>query len=287
MFLTVCERLQFPAESVPVLTSALAALKELPALEEACAHFTEDGRDPTALLASLAEATGIPQATVAMVCLVQAVPRLQKLYERKGIPQEILWDTLIDLTCKLREHHDLEGVWGTDAITWYRRVFTGKIIKLGRMEFEPITYKWETPYGDAVKDIPVMNLHVPSCGSLTPESVLDSLKRAYRYFGRDAEPMTFVAASWMMYPPMCEAVFGKNSNLYFFYRMFDIVEQYPDPANKNFWRIFNLHYTPEALETAPADTTLRRNLLAWMRAGNDMGIGRGAFRFDGENILHM
>lgn len=288
MFLTVCERLQFPAEAVQALTGAREALQDLPALDAACAHFTaEDGQDPSDLLASMAEATGIPQATVTMVCLVQAVPRLQALYEKKGISQEILWDTLIDLTCKLREHHDLNGDWGTDAVSWYRRLFAAKIIKLGRMEFEPIGYKWETPYCGVGKGSPVMNMHVPSCGSLPPEAVLDSLKQAYRYFGHDGEPMTFVGSSWLLYPPLCEAVFGENSNLYKFYRCFDILEQYPDPDNKNFWRIFNLRYTPDALEKAPADTTLRRNLLAWMKAGNDMGVGRGAFRFDGENILHM
>ena len=287
MFLTVCERLQFPDEAVQTLQSALEVLKAFPALEEACACFTDGSQDPTPLLASMAAATGIHQGTVAMVCLVNAVPRLQKVYERLGISQEIMWDTLIDLKCKLIEHRNVEGHWGTDAIAWYRRVFTGKIIKLGRLEYEPITYKWETSYGDTVKEIPVINMHVPSCGSLPPESVLDSLKRAYRYFGTEGQPLTFVAASWMMYPPMCEAVFGKDSNLYFFYSCFDMLEQYADPANKNFWRIFNMHYSPTALNAAPADTTLRRNLLAWMKAGNDMGVGRGAFRFDGKNILHM
>lgn len=288
MFLTVCERLQFPAEATQVLTDAQAVLEKLPALDTACTYFTtEDGQDPAELLTSMAQQTGIPSATVAMVCLVRAVPRLQALYEKHGISQEILWDTLIDLTCKLREHHALCGEWGTDAVAWYRRVFSAKIIKLGRMEFEPISYKWDTPYCGVVKGDPVMNLHVPSCGGLPPEAVLDSLKHAYRYFNRDGKPMTFVGGSWLLYPPLCEAVFGENSNLYKFYRCFDILEQYVDPANKNFWRIFNVRYSPEALDTAPADTTLRRNLLAWMKAGNDMGVGRGAFRFDGEKILRI
>ena len=56
MFLTVCERLQFPAEATQVLTDAQAVLEKLPALDTACTYFTtEDGQDPAELLTSMAQ----------------------------------------------------------------------------------------------------------------------------------------------------------------------------------------------------------------------------------------
>lgn len=293
MFLTVCEKLQFPAEAVGVLQAALDTILADPAaaaaLSEAGDRFTTIGSaDPAELLAPIAEKTGIPLATVTMVCLVQAVPKLLALSRDKGVDEAILWDTLIDLRCKLIENHDVEGIWGTAAIVWYQRVFTLRILKLGRLEYEPMYYRWDTPYGNVYKDQPVLNIHIPSCGSLPFDEVLDSLKQAYTFFGtKDGAPMPFICASWMLYPPMCEQVFPEGSNLDRFYRCFQTVEQYADPDNKHFWRIFGIYYSPEALEQAPADTTLRRNLLTWMLRGNDMGIGRSAFLFDGNQIIHV
>lgn len=288
MFLSVCERLDFPAPAVEALTQAYAVLKNDPALEQASHLFLTEGSEPAAVLKALAETHGIPLATVTAVALICAVPGLFELYREKGIDEAICWDTLIDLRCKLIENHDVEGVWGTDPIAWYQRLFTAKILKLGRMEYEPYIYKWDTAYGPLCKGATVLNLHVPSCGSLPMEEVIDSLKLAYRFFGgKDGQPLCFVGTSWLLYPPMCEAVFGKEANLYKFYKCFDIVEHYPTPDNHHFWRIFNQHYTPEALASAPADTSLRRRLRDWMMAGNDMGIGRGAFLFDGEKLLHV
>lgn len=293
MFLTICEKLHFPAEAVGVLQSALDTILAdsamATALYEAGDRFTAVGSaDPAELLAPIAGKTGIPLATLTMVCLVQAVPKLLALYQNHGIDEAIMWDTLIDLRCKLIENHDVEGIWGTEVVAWYQRVFTLRILKLGRLEYEPMNYRWDTPYGNVCKDQPVLNIHIPSCGSLPADGVMDSLKLAYAFFGgKGGKPMPFICASWMLYPPMCEQVFPEGSNLDRFYRLFQVAEQYADPSNKHFWRVFGIYYGPEALEHAPADTTLRRNLLSWMRQGNDMGIGRGAFLFDGNQILHI
>ena len=287
MFLTVCEKLRFPAPAVQALSEAFALLEQDARLEKAGQLFLT-GEDPTQLLEQLAAQYNIPLATVTAVALVQAVPGLLQLYRNKGVDEAICWDTLIDLRCKLMENHDVEGIWGTEAISWYQRLFTLKIIKLGRLEYEPIDYRWDTAYGSISKDCPVLNIHIPSCGSLPMEQVMDSLKQAYRFVGgKDGQNMPFVCASWLLYPPMCEAVFPKESNLYKFYRCFQIAEQYATADNHHFWRIFGQHFDRQRLADAPADTSLRRNLRAWMLAGNDMGIGRGAFLLNGEEILHV
>ncbi len=288
MFSTVCEKLQFPAPAVQALTAAFAMLEQDAALAQSAQMFLTEGADPTAVLTALAEQYGIPLSTVTAVALVQAAPGLLELYRTRDIDDSICWDTLIDLRCKLIENHDVEGVWGIAPISWYCRVFTLKILKLGRLEYEPIGYRWDTAYGDVRKDCPVLNIHIPSCGSLPMEEVVDSLKRAYRFFGgKNRENMPFVCASWMLYPPMCEAVFPEGGNLMGFYRCFQIAEAYATPDNHHFWRIFGQHFDRACLTDAPADTSLRRNLRAWMLDGNDMGIGRGAFLFNGEEILHV
>lgn len=259
--------------------AAYASVKEA----AVCMMEFQEG-DCQTKLQEVAEATGISRQTVTAVMLINAIPLLQHLYEEKGVSLELMWDTLIDLKCKLREEHDMTGTWGTGAIAWYCRLFTLRIIKLGRLEFEPIGYKWETPYRGIQKGDPVMNMHIPSTGPMLIEDVLDSFRRAYKFFGY-TEPMPVMAASWLLYPPVCEQVMKPDSNLKKFYDLFDVVESYEDPDNHNFWRIFNMDWEPGVLDKVPLDTSLRRNLHAFMRPGVNMGVGRCMLLFDGEKVL--
>ena len=55
MFLTVCEKLHFPAPAVQTLTEALDRLAQDPTLEQAAQLFLTEGADPTALLEQLAD----------------------------------------------------------------------------------------------------------------------------------------------------------------------------------------------------------------------------------------
>jgi len=292
MFHEISSRLRFPDDCAKVLHSAWESLRSSHTDEimQAGAYFLNwESGDPLPLLTRIAEESGIPAGTVMAITLLSSIEGLKQLYQQKGIAEDLMWDTLIDVTCKLQESYDLDGIWGTESVAWYQRLFSGRIIKLGRLEFEPIRYKWDTPYQGIHKGDPVLNIHIPSTGSMPMDQVMDSFKRAYAFFRKDfpGNVIPFVGASWLLYPPICEDVLKKGSNLEQFYRLFTIVEQYVDPENKNFWRIFNMHYAPDVLDKAPADTSLRKHILEFMKAGNDMGVGRGVLLFDGENILHI
>ena len=277
--------LQLDADCVATFAAAEEKLLPEPELQHAVvALLSFNEQECVAQLQLLAEKTGIHRLTVNALALIHAIPLLQRLYEMRAVPVELMWDTMIDLKCKFTEEHDMSGIWGTGAMAWYMRVFTLRIIKLGRLEFEPIGYKWETPYHGIRKGDPVMNMHIPSTGPMRIEDVLDSFKRAYRFFGY-TEPMPVVAASWLVYPPVCEQVMKPGSNLRNFYELFDVVESYEDPDNKNFWRIFNMEWAPGVLDQVPLDTSLRRNLHAFMKPGVNMGVGRCMLLFDGEKVI--
>ena len=236
-------------------------------------------------LRTAAQIVNLPWQTVAVVMLIQAVPAMGQMYREKAIAEQILWDTLIDLKCKLEESYNLTGVWGTEAVDWYARVYNARIIKLGRLEFEPIAYRWDTPYGNIQKGDPVMNVPIPSCGPMLLADVLASFKKAYEFFGYQ-QPMPVVMASWLLYPPICETVMKPGSNMRNLYELFEVVEQYEDPNNRNFWRVFHMPYGEGVLDRVPLDNSLRRGICAFMKSGHHMGIGRCALLFDGENVIH-
>ena len=289
MFLEYCNKLNLHSDCTAAMCATREAIRNVPAAEEAlqlsCRQLMEGLEEPCAEnLKRITEATGEHRFTVMGVMLIEAIPLLKKLYEEKGYSEELLWDTMVDLRCKFNENHDTGDPWGTSALAWYIRVYRAGIIKLGRLEFEPTGYKWDTPYRGIQKGDPVMNMHIPSTGPMKIEDVLDSFKRVYKFYGY-TEPMPVMAASWLLYPPICEQVFKPGSNLKNFYDLFDVVESYEDPSNHNFWRIYNMDWEEGVLDRVPLDTSLRRNLHAFMKPGVNMGVGRCMLLFDGEKVI--
>lgn len=285
------DKLNLPADCVKVLTQAQQSIVAVPAAFEAVKNAAvclmdvqEDACREQLQLA--AQKSGVPFITAVAVMLIAAIPMMERIYADKGLPEDLMWDTLIDVRCKLQEEYDCSGVWGTAAVGWYVRLYRAAIIKLGRLEFEPIGYKWDTPYRGVQKGDPVLNVHIPSCGGLPIEAVIDSLKRAHTFFAAEyGTVQTYVCASWLLYPPICEEVMKPDSNMKKFYDLFEVVEQYEDPENKNFWRVFNVDYAEGVLDKAPTDTSLRRGIYNMMKSGRHMGIGRCMLQFDGEKII--
>ena len=287
-FQDLCNKLNFAPECTETLCEAREKiLKSSKAFKIATASsYLMMGNEELcgADVRAIAESSGVHRATVVTVMLLESIPLLQKVYADKKYPQELMWETLVDIKCKLEESHDLNGVWGTAAIGWYVRVYRAGIIKLGRLEFEPTGYKWDTPYRGIRKGDMVMNMHIPSTGPMKIEDVLDAFKQAYRFYGYK-EPMPVMAASWLLYPPVCEEVFKPGSNLKNFYDLFDVVEQYEDPDNHNFWRIFNMNWQEGILDKVLQNTSLQKNLYNFMAPGRNMGVGRCMLLFDGEKVI--
>ena len=69
-----------------------------------------------------------------------------------------------------------------------------------------------------------------------------------------------------------------------FYNMFDVIYNEDHDTNRNFWRIFDCEY--KDFDKAPADTSLRRNILDMIKSGQNMGAGYGVILFDGEKIVN-
>lgn len=289
MILEFCNKLNLHPDCTAAMCATREAIRNVPAAENAlqlsCCQLMEGQEEACAEnLKRIVETTGENRYTVMGVMLLEAIPLLKNLYAQKGYAEELMWDTLIDLKCKFDENHDVGAAWGTSALAWYIRLYRTGIIKLGRLEFEPTGYKWDTPYRGIQKGDPVMNMHIPSVGPMKIEDVLDAFKQAYKFYGY-TEPMPVMAASWLLYPPICEQVFKPGSNLKNFYDLFDVVETYEDPANHNFWRIYNMDWEEGVLDRVPLDTSLRRNLHAFMKPGVNMGVGRCMLLFDGEKVI--
>lgn len=291
MILDACKMLQFPADSLDVLLDTEARILALPEaaqeLETAIRQLMNSPeKDYIDNMQRISELTAIPRMTVDMVVLLAAAEPLKTRYAAAGLPESLMWESLADLRYKLYECKAVHGIWGTFVSRWFQRFYQLERFKLGRLEYEKIPYKWEPPFHNVKTGDPVVNIHIPSDGPLKEEMVRQSIHMAWEFYKDDFGGIVpFECHSWMLYPPLREAVFADGSNIAKFHDLFCIPEWQDQPENKDFWRVFNIPWSDDALEKAPADTSLRRSLLAHLKAGGTMGEGLGVFVYDGEKII--
>jgi hypothetical protein len=79
----------------------------------------------------------------AAVVLISGLPKVVELYRAKGIPENILLDTMNDVELWMRHYHRENGVWGFDNLEWLKLHMTARLFQLGRLQFirDPFSYK--------------------------------------------------------------------------------------------------------------------------------------------------
>lgn len=282
-------RLQFPKEAAECLRKDHKTLLEVAEseglMEQAVDHMLyARGIHFHEIAETLAEKSGLPVPTVELLMQLQAAGPLKGIYEEKGYSEELYWDTMMDLQYKLLECREVYGIWGTVAARWQSGFFRCEMFQLGRLQYEPIGLPIDE-YKGYKKGDRVYNLHIPSCGPMTPEAVMASLKTAYGFFREELTDgiLPVHLHSWMIYPAHY-AVYPEGGNLRKFYDLFDVFEPVEKPKNPYLWRIFGIEKC-EDYSDLPQRTSLQRRFKEYLLAGKCMGAARGMLLFDGEKIL--
>lgn len=267
------QRIGLPADAASTLAKTHAAVKDAESFQALSAMITkrESFEKIAETIKTDAETLKLDWHTYAMAVLCGNVPVIRERYAEKGAGDDIFWDSMIDFRCKINECKKVYGVWGIDPITWYAGFFEAKIFKLGRLEYE-------------VRDEGVYSVHIPSCGALHHEDVLDSYKRAYVFFGgKDGAILPFLCSSYLLFPAYQKAVFPENGNIHRFAEDFTIIRIDDKQNFRDAWRVFDRPYTGD-LTVLPQNTSLQRAFVAYMKENDNFGTGLGLFLFDGETI---
>lgn len=288
MFLSICEKLNFPRESLGVLENAHRAIAEDSRLANvfgaACESLLHpDGNVFCPAAAALAEKTGIPLLTVHVVLQVHCLEPLRQIYAEKGFSEEFFWELAGMIRRQMQSCWKQHGVWGNTFGLWAWVYHEWQCVRLGRLLFEPMPH-WGPTYKGIQKGDPAILIHIPGDGPLDSEAVQDSLRQGYAYY-KEQFPggvVPFVTDSWLLYPPYMDEVFPKEGNIQKFAALFHIIDQYVDESYGDFSSVFGCAYHGADLSHMPQKTRLQRNLLAYLRQGKKMGSAHGIF-FYGEN----
>lgn len=236
-------------------------------------------------LAEALDPTGEDKYTLQLLFWLHCVPFLQAVYQRNHIADDVLYDTLCDITYKVNECKKQRGVCGV-CVPWFYLIFNFQLFAFGRLQYQTMKYeRADYRFGDYTLnngDV-IYGCHIPSSGKLHPELCMDSLDRAYRFFKDQlrGDILPVGCDTWLLYPPYLEKVFAEGSNIKEFSKLFDITQT--RCIGKNFsvcGSIFGKAYSGSTKDL-PAKTTLQKQFIQYIDNDGDFGYGFGVLLYDG------
>ena len=284
MIETLAEKLNFPTEAIDILVSDERKMlgKCADKLREAeKSMFLPEDFEFMTLLAEIAEECGISRYECDMVFLLRCTVPLYDKYVAAGYTDELYFHTLSDLRVKLFECKELNGVWGMEPTSWFKKYYMLERFRLGRLQYDKKPFPLDEYKGILKKDETIISCHIPSDGPLLVDDVKESLRMAYRFFPEEHRDGRLIVCcfSWLLYAPLM-ADYDENTNIKRFYNLFEIMTGWEDEQNCNFWHVFGVRYSPDALQKVSGDNSLRRKVIDHLKKGGTMGNGAGIIFVD-------
>lgn len=150
---------------------------------------------------------------------------LERKYAEKGIDEKILLDTLKDISIWLDTWSELKGEMYLGEMMWLQRHLQMKLFRLGRLQFCMDVSHYDAPAFGLKKGDPVIEVHIPADGPMTPEECDASIQMAKEFFKKyypDYEYRCFCTHSWLL-DPQLKNLLSEDSNIIKFQNRFDNV----------------------------------------------------------------
>ena len=209
-----------------------------------------------------------------------AVPDVRRWHRQRNIPDEVSWATLADMGRHLAVNRRLHGEGGLDQPLWLRSHFRGALYQLGRLQFcrSQISYepamleRLSVPFqhGD-----PVLDLHIPEQGPLTPAACDHSLGWAPDFFSRHFSDKRYgvaICTSWLLDDQLASYL-EPDSNIMRFQHRFNLLPGGGD-GDEDMLRFVFREVSP-TLEELPQRTRLERAVVGHLQAGRHWKVRTG------------
>jgi hypothetical protein len=211
-----------------------------------------------------------------------ALPRALEIQSEHGVPSEVVRATFADIGTKMADYRKAHGAGGFDRQAWAVRHFRGTLHRLGRLQFERATLD-ASACGGAPADggpsdgEPVLDVHVPGDGPLTPASVDASFAEAARFFaGRFPRTRYRYATchSWLLDTRLADYL-EPGANILRFQSRFRPFGRWPVHDDEVLEFVFGVRpgaFDPDRL---PARTRLQKGVLDRLRSGRHWHMVHG------------
>ncbi len=233
----------------------------------------------------ISKKTETPLYTVYLLGLILLTEECARYYLAEGYSREVWRDNFADLKYKAIECRLVKGIWGTFVPEWFARFYCVERFTFGLLQFEIVNFdkRFEGNVFHLTGEDKIINVHIPRTGNrLYPQEVDRACTRANRFFKEKFgfKRIIFQCESWLLFPKN-KQLLKPNSNLYSFISRFTIVGSGEFENYNEVWRLFDCEYTGD-IEKLPADTSLRRAYVDWMKKGGKTGWGYGIYPYKGD-----
>ena len=229
------------------------------------------------------------EETLCLMLLLEGSGALYEKYKESGLPEEMFYDAMRDLTCKTRECLRLKGMLGTFVGHWYNGFYHMTRFAFGRLQYDLSSYAGKSVLLAGVALTPgdfVLQCHIPSLGPLTGEACHTSLLRAEAFFADrfPRETMIVTCRSYLLFPPYLPLFSSSAPNIARFASHFWIDAVRPQKEFMDAWRIFyRSDFAP--IETLPAETALQRAFIRYLKTNRTFGEGVGVMILKNKTII--
>ena len=152
---------------------------------------------------------------------------VSKRYREKGIPEEILLDTLRDIVVWTKTWSKLENRLFLGETAWLRNHMEMRLFKLGRLQFCMGYAECDIPQRSVKKGEPVIEIHIPEGEPLDAAACRDSIARAKAFFAEyfpEHDYRCFTTHTWLLDSTITE-ILPEMSNIRRFQQMFITVKE--------------------------------------------------------------
>ena len=194
---------------------------------------------------------------------------LSKTYENLGISEDILLDTLSDLSVWCNIWSGIKGSLYLGELRWLKWHMTARLFKLGRLQYAFDTAPDDVPALGVKKGDPIIGVHIPACGPLKTEDCVKSLDMAREFFAKhfpEYEYRYFACDSWLLDESLKE-VLPLDSNIVKFGDLFQKTAAVE--ANDIVRYVFGWDKKRYQLKDLPATSLLAENAKKYMLKGNN------------------
>lgn len=216
-------------------------------------------------------------------CLLQA-QRAFSEYQKRGIPEEIYYATMRDITVWVQTLQKEDNLVGVAEMSWLRHTLYLNLFQIGRLQYQFFTTNHllsglspRTQYPIKSGE-PVLNIHIPAGGKLSLDDCRASLSAAREFFKTYYPQYAykgFVCDSWLLDCHNAEFM-RPDSNIVRFRELFDAVYQTAAPMNEITRRLWGEQTVSKAKIAAfPAETDLQKRAKAYLLSGGKTGNGYG------------
>ena len=216
----------------------------------------------------LLEANNPDAGMIMLLIYLMATRHTKAIYEKRGISDEILYDTMQCFAIDAANYERVNKKLGFRTNAWNRRQINGTIIRLGRLEFE--IKKWERNDFEELKpDDYVLSIHIPRGDNLLHTECMDSYKQAKPFFKEKFPEYDFkqiICSSWLM-GDWLKLFLSENSNIVLFQNDFDLISINPDDPIRG-WVFDNIE--GKEVKDYPENTSLQRKVKAYLLEGNEI-----------------